>query len=67
MLFRSAAEYVKVIAALYDANGTVIAVDFTYTERDEIESGGRSPFEVLIIDAPRYTSYKLWVDGRRVV
>jgi hypothetical protein len=61
-----AAEYVKVIAALYDANGTVIAVDFTYTERRQIEAGGRSPFEVLILSAPRYASYKLWVDGRRV-
>lgn len=60
-----AAEYVKVIAALYDADGTVIAVDFTYTERREIEAGGRSPFEVLILNAPRYASYTLWVDGTR--
>ncbi|MGD9891055.1 MAG: FxLYD domain-containing protein [Dehalococcoidia bacterium] len=61
-----AAEYVKVIAALYDADGRVIRVDFTFSERDEIEPGGRSPFEVLIIDAPAYSSYKLWVDGLRV-
>lgn len=61
-----AAEYVKVIAALYDANGTIVRVDFTFTERDEIEAGGRSPFEVLIIGAPAYSTYRLWVDGMPV-
>jgi hypothetical protein len=58
------AEFVRVIAALYDGNGTVIRVDSTYAERDTIPAGGRSPFEVLILDAPDYSSYRLWVDGR---
>lgn len=59
-----AAEFVQVLAALYDANGTVIRVDSTYSERDQVEAGGRSPFEILILDAPEYQTYKLWVDGR---
>jgi hypothetical protein len=60
------AEFVKIMVALYDGAGTVIRVDDTYSERDTIAAGGRSPFEILILDAPMYDSYKLWVDGRAV-
>lgn len=58
------ADFVKVAGALYDDSGRVIRVDFTYTDRDTIAAGGASPFKLLFLDAPAYSTYKLWVQGR---
>lgn len=43
-------DFVKVIATLYNADGTVIGSDFTYTDPSTIEAGDTSPFQFRITD-----------------
>lgn len=58
-------EFVKIVGALYDADETVLSVDFTYTELDIVPAGGASPFD-LSLDvsagiADAIASYRYWV------
>jgi hypothetical protein len=55
-------EYVKVVAAFYDADGNVVETDFTYTGLDVVPAGGKSPFE-LSCEVPAFDHYALWVEG----
>jgi hypothetical protein len=55
--------FVKIIASLYDASGTFIGTDYTYTTLDILRPGQRSPFTILIFDPPaEYQSYRLQVE-----
>jgi hypothetical protein len=43
-------DFVKVIATLYNPEGTVIGSDFTYTDPSTIEAGDTAPFQFRITD-----------------
>jgi hypothetical protein len=43
------AEFVEISAALYDINGKLIGVDFTYTDFDKVVAGGSSPFTIMFL------------------
>jgi hypothetical protein len=58
-----AAQYVKIIATLYDADGNVVSMDFTYTELDTILPGESSPFETGTDHYPNFDQYELQVQG----
>jgi len=58
------AEYVKIVATLYDAAGNVVGTDFTYTSLDMIPAGGSSPFETGTDHWPEFHHYELHVQGR---
>ncbi len=61
-------EFVQIIGTFYDANSTVVAADFTFTELDVVPAGGSSPFDLLVIDGGTFgiTSYKVTVQGSRI-
>lgn len=61
-------DFVKVTATLYNAAGTVIGSDFTYTDPSTIESGDISPFQFRITDfnvrdVGEIDTYKVDVSG----
>jgi len=58
------AEYVKLVVTLYDANGNVVATDFSYTALDTIPAGGTSPFETGTDYWPNFDHYEIQVQGR---
>jgi hypothetical protein len=58
------AEFVKLVITLYDAEGSVVGVDFTYTALDTIPPGGRSPFESGTDYWPGFDHYVIQVQGR---
>lgn len=58
------AEFVEVIATLYDADGNVVGVDFTFADTDTLDPGMKSPFTVDILSTSgEAASYKLIVEG----
>jgi hypothetical protein len=58
------AEYVKIIATLYNARGEVVGVGSTYSQADRIPPGGRSPFEIELYSmAGPVDRYTLVVEG----
>jgi hypothetical protein len=57
------AEYVKLILTLYDVNGEVIGMDFTYTMLDNIPPGGTSPFESGTDHWPNFDHYEIQIQG----
>lgn len=61
----SRTSFVEIVAALYDENGTIIGVDFTYTDLDVIDPDGTSPFTLSILSTAEgeVASYELWVEG----
>lgn len=63
----SDAEFVEIIAALYDADNHVIGVDFTFSEFDKVTAGGSSPFELLLFNkaSGEVDHYELYVQGNR--
>lgn len=48
----SSAEFVKLIAVLYDDVGEIVDTDFTYTYLDIIAPNERSPFKISFWDLP---------------
>ena len=60
-----AAEYVKIMAVIYDENGDVIATEYTYTDLDELAPDATSPFELYVSNRAEGTigSYELMVEG----
>ena len=61
-------DFVKVIATLYSAEGTVIGSDFTYTDPSTIKAGDTSPFQFRITDfdvrdVEEIDTYKATVSG----
>ena len=57
------AEFVKIVITLYDAAGTVIGADFTYTELDTLPPGGTSPFETGTDHWPGFDHYEIQVQA----
>ncbi len=56
-------EFVKVIATIYDKEGTVIGTDFTYTQPHTLKKGQTAPFEIIYTeDVPSGSKYKLVID-----
>jgi hypothetical protein len=41
-----AAQYVHILAAVYDASGTLLDVDDSYAKLDVLNPGDESPFEI---------------------
>lgn len=62
------AEFVEVIAALYDANDQIIGLAFTYSDFDKVTAGGSSPFEMYFFSkAPGdVTRYEIFVQGNAI-
>jgi hypothetical protein len=59
-------EYVEIVAGFYDADGSVVAADFTYTALDVVAAGGSSPFDLSAGEVPEFDHYKVWVEGMPV-
>lgn len=59
-------EFIKIVAAFYDANNKVVAVYYTYTELDRILAGGNSPFDLSAKDLPKFDHFQVWVQGKPV-
>jgi hypothetical protein len=58
------AEFVKVIATLYDTEGKVVGEGYSYTTLDKIPPGDTSPFEISTSHIDGYDHYVLQVEGR---
>lgn len=43
--------FVKVTGTFYDSNNQVIAIDLTYRNPSDIESGQNAPFEITLLSA----------------
>lgn len=59
------ARFVKLVATLYNAQGTVVQTDFTYTSLERLESGQASSFEMLVLHWNGAARYEVQVQGRR--
>lgn len=61
-------DFVQVIGTFYDANGTVVAADFVFTERYVVKPDRSSPFDLVIPGGGTLgiASYKLTVEGSRI-
>ena len=58
------AKFVQVTATLYDGEGTVVGVDYTFVEADVMQAGGLSAFEITVFGvAAPVDSYRLLVEG----
>ena len=44
----STAEFVKITASFYDANGLLVGTEMTYADPSTIEPGSKSPFEIYV-------------------
>lgn len=60
----TAAEFVKIVATLYDAAGVVVGTDFTYTDLDIVPAGGTSPFETGTDHWPGFDHYEIQAQAR---
>ncbi len=58
------AEFVRIIATLYDVDGKVVGVIMTYTSLDEIPAGESSPFEGSTSYFPNFDHYEIQVQGQ---
>lgn len=61
----SRATFVEIVAALFDADGNIIGVDFTYTDLDIVDPEGTSPFSLSVLSTAEgeVDSYQLWVEA----
>lgn len=62
-------DFVKVTATFYDATGSVIGSDFTYTDPDTLEPGQSAPFKLTAgfgddLPIDEVATIKLHVGGR---
>jgi hypothetical protein len=56
-------KFVKVVATIYDKDGTAIAVESTYTQPHTLKRGQVAPFEIVCMNkVPIGAKYKLTVD-----
>jgi hypothetical protein len=59
----STAEFVQITGTFYDINDAVVGTQFTYTNPSDISSGGKVPFNLVLMSASVPTSlidhYKL--------
>ncbi len=61
---QASAEFVQVVASLYDEAGQIVGTDFTYADLDVLPPGGTSPFELSVGEVVQFSSYSLQVQGR---
>jgi hypothetical protein len=57
--------FVQVVGRFYDAGGSLIATDFTYTANDHVRPGEKSPFRLIVTDesvVDRIENYTLTVN-----
>ena len=55
-------KFVKVVATIYDKDGTVIAVESTYTQPHTLKRGQVAPFEIVCMsNIPKGAQYKVTV------
>jgi hypothetical protein len=57
--------FVKIVATLYNAQGTVVQADFTYSDLDSLAPGQSSPFEMLVLDWNGAARYELQVQAAK--
>jgi hypothetical protein len=57
------AEFVKIIATVYDAQGQVAGTGFAFSSLDTIPAGGKSPFEISLEKRDNFARYELQVQG----
>lgn len=57
------ATFVELIGTIYDADGNVVGVGFTYTTLDTIPAGGASPFDLILQSRPGLDHYEIQVQG----
>ncbi|MCK4394645.1 FxLYD domain-containing protein [Candidatus Bipolaricaulota bacterium] len=57
----SSAQYVMIIITCYDAEGEVVAADFTFTTLDTVAAGGTSPFKTYVCDRAREIKTYSWI------
>jgi hypothetical protein len=61
-------EYVKPVVTLRDAQGAVVASEFTFTDLDVIEPGEMSPFILVFIDdVGGWTEYEVTVEAEEAL
>jgi len=60
------AEFVNIIGTFYDAAGTVIACDYTYTQLDVLAPGQKSPFDMGLELPGALDHYELVIQARFV-
>jgi hypothetical protein len=53
-----AAELVRIPVNFFDAAGTLVDTDYTYTTRDFIPAGETACFDILVSDPPAWTTYQ---------
>ena len=58
-------KFVQVIAAIYDATGRLMSVNFIFSELDELAPGVTSPFALLLtrVEADEVATFELLVEG----
>ncbi|MBN1121190.1 MAG: protein kinase [Anaerolineae bacterium] len=63
-----AAEFVKVVASLYNSDGVIIGTSFTYVSADILQPGESSTFDLTVYSVPAESidSYTLIVQGSEV-
>jgi len=59
------AQYVKIVATMYDSAGKVVAVEIGYTDLDIVSSGQSSPFDILVDRWVNVARFEVQVQGRR--
>jgi hypothetical protein len=52
----STAEFVQITGTFYDINNAVVGTQFTYTNPSDISSGGKAPFDLVLMSASVPTS-----------
>lgn len=64
----SDAEFVSIIAVLYDAENHIIGLDTTYSDFDVVTAGGTSPFSILFLSKAEgvVDHFEFFIEGRIV-
>ena len=57
------AEWVKIVATLYDAAGNAVGMGYTFADLDVVPAGGTSPFDMSVDWWEGYDRYVLQVQG----
>jgi hypothetical protein len=58
------AEFVQIVATLYDEAGIVVGTAFTFTDLDILSPGATSPFELTVGDEIDFARYLVQVQGQ---
>jgi hypothetical protein len=62
------AEFVKIIGTFYDDNGNVVGTSYTYSNPNDISSGEKAPFDLILSDSTipvdQIKEYRLTITSR---